>query len=49
MDVFEAVARRHSYRGTFTKDKIPREDLVRIVPFEKRAAFNAFPTSYGEA
>ena len=31
MDVFEAITRRHSYRGTFTKDRIPREDLVRIV------------------
>jgi nitroreductase len=31
MDVFEAVARRHSYRGGFTGAPAPREDLRKIV------------------
>ena len=31
MDVFEAISARHSYRGGFTPDPIPREDLVRIM------------------
>lgn len=31
MDLFEAIAKRHSYRGTFTAASIPREDLQRIV------------------
>lgn len=31
MDVFEAIARRHSYRGPFYDQSIPREDLRRIV------------------
>jgi len=31
MDLFEAVARRHSYRGKFTDARVPREDLKRIV------------------
>jgi nitroreductase len=30
MDVFEAIARRHSYRGAFTDQPVPREDLERI-------------------
>ncbi len=48
MDVFEAVARRHSYRGTFTKDKIPREDLVRIVQtgIQAPSGCNAQTTSF---
>ena len=31
MDVFEAVQRRYSYRGEFTKTPIPRDDLKKIV------------------
>jgi nitroreductase len=31
MDVFEAIAKRHSYRGAFTAAPVPREDLVKIV------------------
>ncbi len=31
MDVFEAIAKRHSYRGSFKPDPVPRADLTRIV------------------
>lgn len=31
MDLFEAIERRHSYRKGFTGDKIPREDLKKVV------------------
>lgn len=31
MDVFEAIERRYSYRGRFTGQAIPREELERIV------------------
>ncbi|MCX7591848.1 MAG: nitroreductase family protein [Kiritimatiellae bacterium] len=31
MDLFEAIRLRHSYRGEFQNQRIPREDLVRIV------------------
>ena len=31
MDVFEAMAKRHSYRGPFRDQAVPREDLRRIV------------------
>ena len=31
MDVFEAMAKRHSYRGPFQDQAVPREDLRRIV------------------
>ncbi len=31
MDVFEAIAARHSYRGDFTEAPVPRSDLERIV------------------
>lgn len=31
MDLFEAIARRHSYRGAFTGAPVPREDLRKIV------------------
>lgn len=30
MDVFEAIAKRYSYRGDFTEAPVPREDLVKI-------------------
>lgn len=31
MDVFEAIAERHSYRGPFADKPVPREDLRKIV------------------
>ena len=31
MELFEAIAKRHSYRGPFTDAPVPREDLRRIV------------------
>jgi len=31
MDLFEAIEKRYSYRGEFTKTPIPRDDLKRIV------------------
>ena len=31
MDVFEAIARRHSYRDEFLDRALPREDLIKIV------------------
>ncbi|MCK4343353.1 MAG: nitroreductase family protein [Phycisphaerae bacterium] len=31
MDVFEAIAKRHSYRGPFKDQPVPRADLQRIV------------------
>lgn len=31
MDIFDAIAQRHSYRGGFRDDPVPREDLQRIV------------------
>jgi len=31
MDVFDAVAKRYSYRGEFTDAPVPREDLIKIV------------------
>jgi nitroreductase len=31
MDVFEAIARRYSYRGPFTDAPVPQEDLRKIV------------------
>jgi nitroreductase len=31
MDLFEAIARRYSYRGAFTDAPVPRKDLEKIV------------------
>ena len=31
MELFETIARRHSYRGPFTGEAVPTEDLKRIV------------------
>lgn len=31
MNVFEAISKRHSYRGKFKPDPIPRKDLIRIM------------------
>jgi len=37
MDVFEAMAKRYSYRGPFTGAPVPREDLRKIVQAGIRA------------
>ncbi len=37
MDVFEAIAKRHSYRGPFEQQTVGREDLRRIVQAGLRA------------
>lgn len=37
MDLFEAIERRYSYRGDFTTDPVPREDLEKIVQAGIRA------------
>ena len=37
MDVFEAIEKRHSYRGPFEKRPVPGEDLKRIVEAAIRA------------
>ncbi|MCS7306281.1 MAG: nitroreductase family protein [Thermoguttaceae bacterium] len=37
MEVFEAIAKRHSYRGPFLDKPVPREDLVKIVEAGIRA------------
>ena len=31
MDVFDAIEKRHSYRGAFAGGSVPRDDLVKIV------------------
>lgn len=31
MDVLEAIDRRHSYRGPYTDQPVPQEDLIKIV------------------
>jgi len=31
MDLFEAIAKRHSYRGSYRDQPVPRDDLRRIV------------------
>jgi nitroreductase len=37
MDLFEAIERRHSYRGAFREGTVPREDLRKIVQAGIRA------------
>jgi nitroreductase len=37
MDTFEAICKRHSYRGGFTSEPVPREDLRKIVDAGIRA------------
>ena len=48
MDVFEAIARRHSYRGAFAPRAVPRADLERIVGAGIRApsGYNGQSTSF---
>ena len=31
MNVIEAISKRHSYRGRFKSDPVPREDLIKIM------------------
>jgi len=38
MDVFEAIARRYSYRGDFTDAPVPRDELKKIVQAGIQAA-----------
>lgn len=48
MDVFEAIERRHSYRGAFAPRAVPRADLERIVAAGIRApsGYNGQSTSF---
>jgi nitroreductase len=48
MDVFEAIERRHSYRGVFAPQRVPRADLERIVTAGIRApsGYNGQSTSF---
>jgi nitroreductase len=48
MDLFEAIERRHSYRGAFAPQRVPRTDLERIVAAGIRApsGYNAQSTSF---
>ncbi len=48
MDVFEAIEKRHSYRGGFQAQPVPRSDLLRIVAAGIRApsGYNAQSTSF---
>jgi nitroreductase len=48
MDVFEAVEKRHSYRGEYKDQAVPREDLCRIVEAGLRApsGYNLQTTSF---
>ena len=31
MNVLETISKRHSYRGSFKSDPVPREDLIKIM------------------
>jgi nitroreductase len=48
MDTFEAIGKRHSYRGSFDGRKVPREDLLRIVQagIQAPSGHNAQSTSF---
>jgi len=48
MDVFEAIAKRHSYRGDFKNTPVPRTDLERIVwaGLQAPSGCNAQTTSF---
>jgi nitroreductase len=48
MDVFSAIERRHSYRGTFTGKQVPRKDLEKIVQagLQAPSGCNAQTTSF---
>jgi nitroreductase len=48
MDVFEAIARRYSYRGAFLPRAVPRADLERIVTagIQAPSGYNGQSTSF---
>jgi nitroreductase len=48
MDVFDAISERHSYRGAFQDEPVPREDLQRIVQtaLDAPSGCNAQTTSF---
>ncbi len=48
MDIFEAIAKRHSYRGEFTAAAVPRADLEKIVQagIQTPSGCNAQTTSF---
>lgn len=48
MDLFDAIKKRHSYRGVFVDKPIPREDLIRIVgaAIDAPSGCNAQTTSF---
>jgi nitroreductase len=48
MDLFEAIGKRHSYRGGFRNQAIPREDLRKIVQagLQAPSGCNAQTTSF---
>ena len=48
MDLFEAINKRHSYRGGFKKAEVPRDDLKKIVQagIQAPSGCNAQTTSF---
>jgi nitroreductase len=48
VELFEAIARRHSYRGPMCDAPVPREDLVRIVQagIQAPSGYNAQTTRF---
>ena len=48
MDVFEAIEKRHSYRGAFEQNAIPREDLKKMVQagIQAPSGYNGQSTSF---
>jgi nitroreductase len=48
MDLFEAISRRHSYRGRFDPRAVPRDDLRRMVQagLQAPSGYNAQSTSF---
>jgi len=48
MELFEAIERRHSYRGPMLNEGVPRSDLVRIVQagIQALSGYNAQTTTF---
>ncbi len=48
MDLFDAIGRRHSYRGGFRKQRVPRDDLRAIVQagIQAPSGYNGQSTSF---
>ncbi len=48
MELFEAIRRRHSYRGPMKDQPVPREDLLRIVQagIQAPSGYNAQTTTF---